>query len=357
MSYSFDDPVGPGDRALDFVLPDPDGKPINLYTGVRGGIPLLMFYPDMAMLQAEAPALLAMADELVAMKVHPFVAVNAPHSSLLPMLGKPFFVVHDTDGATLAAYGLRSDGEALTLRFDPNLRLMGLRRSGVKSVRHFLDQMKATAPEDSPRLVHGVAPVLIVPHVLSPTFCEELIRQHNEQGNVPSTVTYQKDGVDVQEVFLRQKIRHDHNVIDAVINRRLDNAFTRRVNIEIWKAFNFQVSAREPFNVVRYDGDEKGHFAVHRDNTTPTSAHMRFAVTVNLNPDDYDGGNLRFPEYSNDLYAPPMGGAIVFSCSHLHEATPVTRGTRYALLVFLFGPEGARQRAETLKTLEGQHKG
>ena len=37
---------------------------------------------------------------------------------------------------------------------------------------------------------------------------------------------------------------------------------------------------------------------------------------------------------------------MVFSCSLLHEATPVTRGTRYAFLPFLFDEAGARIRAE-----------
>ena len=33
------------------------------------------------------------------------------------------------------------------------------------------------------------------------------------------------------------------------------------------------------------------------------------------------------------------GGAVVFSCSLLHEALPVTKGVRYALLTFLRQPQ------------------
>ena len=36
-------------------------------------------------------------------------------------------------------------------------------------------------------------------------------------------------------------------------------------------------------------------------------------------------------------YRPPTGGAVVFCCSLQHEATPVTRGRRYAFLPFLYG--------------------
>ena len=37
---------------------------------------------------------------------------------------------------------------------------------------------------------------------------------------------------------------------------------------------------------------------------------------------------------------------VVFSCSLLHEATPVTKGTRYAFLPFLFDEAGARIREQ-----------
>ena len=62
----------------------------------------------------------------------------------------------------------------------------------------------------------------------------------------------------------------------------------------------------------------------HRDNTTKGTAHRRFAVTINLNAGEFEGGELRFPEFGPRTYRPPTGGAVVFSCSLLHEAPPVT---------------------------------
>ena len=47
--------------------------------------------------------------------------------------------------------------------------------------------------------------------------------------------------------------------------------------------------------------------------------HRRFAVSLNLNTGDYEGGCLRFPEFGPHLYVAPAGGAVVFSCSLLHE--------------------------------------
>ena len=55
--------------------------------------------------------------------------------------------------------------------------------------------------------------------------------------------------------------------------------------------------------------------------------------------DEYEGGELMFPEYGDYRYKPPAGAAAVFACSLLHEALPVTRGRRFALLSFLLDPE------------------
>src|SRR3546814_20819717 len=76
----------------------------------------------------------------------------------------------------------------------------------------------------------------------------------------------------------------------------------------------------------------RSYFRPHRDNTTKGTAHRRFAVTLNLNADEFEGGELRFPEFGPHLYKPPTGGAVVFSCSLLHEAMPVTKGRRYVFL-------------------------
>ncbi|MEE2619026.1 MAG: 2OG-Fe(II) oxygenase, partial [Candidatus Poribacteria bacterium] len=70
-----------------------------------------------------------------------------------------------------------------------------------------------------------------------------------------------------------------------------------------------------------------------------STAHRRFAMSLNLNQ-GYKGGYLRFPEFGSNLYQPEVGEALVFSCSHLHEVTEVTKGRRFALLSFLFSEVG-----------------
>ncbi len=96
-----------------------------------------------------------------------------------------------------------------------------------------------------------------------------------------------------------------------------------------------------------YPASEGGFFGSHRDNTNPALMHRRFALTLNLNTGEYEGGGVWFPEYADTLYDPPAGDGVVFSCSLLHEAKVVTEGWRFILSGFMWGAaeEESRQRS------------
>jgi predicted 2-oxoglutarate/Fe(II)-dependent dioxygenase YbiX len=113
---------------------------------------------------------------------------------------------------------------------------------------------------------------------------------------------------------------------------------------EILRVFRFQVTRVERYMVCCYDAAVGGFFKPHRDNDG--DGHRQFAVTLNLNAEEYEGGDLRFPEYGRQTYRAPTGGACIFSCGLMHEATPVTRGKRYAFVPFLYDEASARQRQE-----------
>ncbi|WP_083541286.1 2OG-Fe(II) oxygenase [Gluconobacter roseus] len=87
--------------------------------------------------------------------------------------------------------------------------------------------------------------------------------------------------------------------------------------------------------VSSYDATDSGFFDAHRDNTVPSSAHRQFAVSLNLN-EGYEGGELVFPEFGQQTFKAPAGGAVVFSCTLLHAVQPVTAGRRYACLPFVY---------------------
>jgi predicted 2-oxoglutarate/Fe(II)-dependent dioxygenase YbiX len=99
--------------------------------------------------------------------------------------------------------------------------------------------------------------------------------------------------------------------------------------------------------VARYDADSGGHFGPHRDDTGASVAHRRFAMSIPLNQ-DFDGGELFFPEYGSQGLKPAAGTAIVFSASLLHRVAPVTTRRRYVFLTFLFDEAAEKQRLANL---------
>jgi predicted 2-oxoglutarate/Fe(II)-dependent dioxygenase YbiX len=150
------------------------------------------------------------------------------------------------------------------------------------------------------------------------------------------------------------KRRRDCTITDqAALNAVLER-LSRRLIPEIHKAFQFEVTRVERCIVSCYAAAESGHFRIHRDNTSKATAHRRFAVTINLNAGAYEGGQLVFPEFGQELWSPPTGGALVFSCSLLHEVKPVTRGSRYCFLPFLFDEAGEALRLQNAKYLDAR---
>jgi len=117
------------------------------------------------------------------------------------------------------------------------------------------------------------------------------------------------------------------------------DAMARRCAPEIKRAFQKDVGYADRILIARYD-DDGGYFKRHRDNALPHTAFREFAVSINLNTQEYEGGELMFPEFDDAGYSAPAGGAMIFSASLLHEAAPVTKGRRYVILSFLSSTPG-----------------
>ena len=136
--------------------------------------------------------------------------------------------------------------------------------------------------------------------------------------------------------------RVDHWVINAEMTKFVADRLFARIGPAVQQAMHFKVTRYERFRIGCYQSLDSAPGMVgaahgHRDNTEPQVAHRRFACSVALNAEAYEGGGLVFPEYSGAEYAPRTGEALVFSSSLLHQVMPVTRGTRFVLLSFLFG--------------------
>ncbi len=142
-------------------------------------------------------------------------------------------------------------------------------------------------------------------------------------------------------------------IADGRLLRATQERLKRRVVPAIRQAYQFEATRIERHIVACYDAEQGAHFRAHRDNTTLGTAHRRFAVTINLNATDYEGGEIWFPEFGPTRVKADSGSAIVFSCSLLHEVPRVTRGKRYAFLPFLYDDAAAALRERNRKHLAG----
>lgn len=180
----------------------------------------------------------------------------------------------------------------------------------------------------------GTAPILMISKVFEKELCDSLIAMHQSQGGRSSGFMEDIGSNTVEIKDSRIKTRRDVMVQDASLQAKLRDLIGRRLVPAIFQCFQFRVTHLERYLIGCYDAGEGGFFRAHRDNITRGTAHRRFAATIHLN-DDYDGGELTFPEFGSRRYRGETGSAIVFSCSLMHEILPVLRGKRFAFLPFL----------------------
>lgn len=257
-------------------------------------------------------------------------------------------VIWDHDLRVSRLYGAADDAKrrkGLWVLVDPRMRLRAILPFAAdgSDVIQIEAIIAALPPPDHHAGLMLQAPVLYLPEVFDPALCRHLIGLYDAQGGTESGFMRAMDGRTVGVMDRRHKSRRDIVLEEGPLLSTIRNRIIRRVVPEIIKAHQFHVTRMERYIVSCYDSAEGGHFGAHRDNTTPATAHRRFAVSINLN-DDFDGGEVRFPEYGSRSFKAPVGGAVVFSCSLLHAVSTVTKGRRYAFLPFLYDDAAARLR-------------
>jgi predicted 2-oxoglutarate/Fe(II)-dependent dioxygenase YbiX len=344
--HRFDGPPAPrpdgasiGERVPDLCRHDAAGKPWFLYD-LFDGRPLLV--AALPTLDVDALARCLAAFAITAPQLRGIAIVGAPPAALASagIAADAAHLVLADDGAVLSwLLGPQSRAAELLL-LDPNQRLLARASLDPADAARTVAALLAALPPpglEPTTVIHGGAPALIVPRVLEPALCRELIALYQREGGAPSGVLELVGGKATLKVDPQQKMRRDFQRFDAAWTARLSAALRARLLPEVDKCFAFRVASFEELKLTCYDAGEGGYHRPHRDNVTADVADRRFAMSLNLNTGEYQGGELRFPEYGPTLYAPPAGGAVVFSSSILHEALPVTRGQRYVLLTFFAG--------------------
>jgi peroxiredoxin len=333
-------PFTPGDPAPWFRGATAS-NPQFTFDSVAGRFILLVFMPGDP--QAGGAALQALAANQAMFndaRLSAFVVVRDPQmaASVRDMRGLRW--VLDLDGAVTRLYGaLDADGNEhpIWLVLDPTLRVL---ESAPIAEADALFRFLAALPQPGEHA--GVplhAPVLIAPRIFEPELCDALIALH---GSEPGRFTGVMRDVGERTVHVMDELkkRRDVLVTDPGLQTAVRERLERRLYPLIERTLGFEVTRIERYLVSCYDAEDGGVFHAHRDNTTQGTAHRKFACSINLN-DGFEGGDLRFAEFGPTTYRPPAGGAVVFSCGLLHEATRVRAGRRYAFLPFFYDEAGA----------------
>jgi predicted 2-oxoglutarate/Fe(II)-dependent dioxygenase YbiX len=336
----------PGDRVPDFALPGLDGKHRKFVWSFTGAPVALVAVDDLGNL--DAGQFSGLIDVCKNASVVPVVVAGntvanaaAPWSKLGGTAEAPLLLC-DPDrkflGALLAQGGIGlAPAGALRMRvivLDPNQRVAATFDSRtLPAAAEAMDGLARSVRSDGGRellLQTPMAPVLVLPRVFEPDFCTQLVRLWGKGDHKDSGVSSRYGNVNMDHL----KRTEDYTIVEPMMLKAVSDRLAYRIGPELTKVFAFDRQFTFDSHVVlSYSADGKHFFGAHRDNGAPTTADRAFAVSLNLN-DDYDGGELVFPEYAGVRVSPPAGAAAVFSCSLLHQVLPVTRGRRFVLTTF-----------------------
>ena len=326
-------PLEPGIRAPDFALPCPSGNPVRFY-GHAGGMPCILIFAEQThSLIVEKFVRDLTSTSYVRVKIFGVIPYESNSSNSAQFSFETFT---EPQSAVSSPYGVAGNKPSLFV-LDENLRIVSWHQlDEPKMVAQAVTQQLAkTACDDGCQHIEQPAPVLIIPRVLDENWCAELISTWHRDGAEPTGIESSIGGQRINIIEENAKRRKDCVVSEPKLLKKLSSSLGRRIIPEVQKVFAYRATQFEGFKIVRYEFSEGGFFHAHRDNLSPTTVHRKFGLTVNLNA-NFEGGQLRFPEYGNSLYSPNSGEALLFSCSLLHEVLPVTQGQRFSLLSFLF---------------------
>ena len=331
-----------GDIVPSFSLAGSDGRPFDIGDDdAAGRFRVLLFLGGGS---HAGDALKALDDRGDALRKHDaLVLVVAGDGGAPPMAPSGARLLLDHDGRIERAFRPEDlpANQPFLVVLCPNQHLFGLYRDPAGELSAALAAIGAEARHFRASEGSRHPPVLQVPRVLSVDECRALIERFKHEG-----LAYVEPGHGDKGLTHDYKMRIpeygrddriDHWVMNQATIGFINQRLKRRLLPEVRKAFGYDITRHEPYRITKYEGARGGEQHGHRDNSELRVAHRRFALSINLNSEAFEGGGVRFPEYGGQIYRPPSGTALLFSSSLLHEAIHVTQGQRYVLLGFMAG--------------------
>ena len=201
---------------------------------------------------------------------------------------------------------------------------------------------------------------------LTPRMCDEIIKygkEHDTQmaitGGSDDEANKKADGTLKKSVIKNIQKKRKSDIVwmnDRWIYKEI-HPYIHEANEKAGWNFEWDFSESCQFTkygVGQYYGWHTDSWTKAYDKKNDPNTHgkvRKLSVTISLNdPDEYDGGNLEF-DFRNDIdfdrnrkhkakactEIRPRGSIIVFPSFVWHRVAPVTRGTRYSLVIWNLG--------------------
>ena len=195
---------------------------------------------------------------------------------------------------------------------------------------------------------------------LTPRFCDELIKYGKSQQEQLALTGGQtvkiQEGKDLKEEdIVDLKKKRDSNVVwlnDRWIYKEIQPFIHQANKLAGWN-FDWDFSESCQFTKYKLNQFYDWHCDswdvpyINQDNKDTNGKIRKLSVTCSLSdPKDYEGGELEFDFRNMDPDKPtirkcaeikPRGSIVVFPSHVWHRVKPVTKGTRYSLVIWNLG--------------------
>ena len=165
--------------------------------------------------------------------------------------------------------------------------------------------------------------------------CNKII-QFGESHILEKSQVYENTNISVTE---NSNVRSSEHVF--LYPSEFMSEYYRRISYIVKEAnkqcFNYELTGLvEGIQFTKYKvGD---FFKKHTDTSKTITRKLSLSILLS-DPNDFEGGDLNL--YTSSIATPTkkeIGYTVIFPSYALHEVTPVTKGTRYSLVVWITGP-------------------
>ena len=194
--------------------------------------------------------------------------------------------------------------------------------------------------EKKPTVVKAQIPCVFYQEVIPPKLVDlmvEEVEKINEKNGFEDAKTGSLDKAVLDTKTRNSKIKWWYE------SHWVCSVFSHYIGIANKQQWEYDLNTLLGIQVSKYEAPD-GHYRWHSDYGTSQNSEFTRKLSASLlltDPSEYEGGDLEFMDYhGNNVFAPKQRGSIIVFDSRVpHRVTPVTKGKRYSLVTWMYGPK------------------